>query len=920
MSKHVLLEAPTFEHHPSGLGVGCDKPRISWRFRSSEDDSLRGQGWQQESYEVELARNAATQSFHIEGASSVLVPWPSSPLSSRERASVRVRSLGSAISPDGGGRFPDATQWSPWATVEAALLHRSDWQPAQMITSSVAPPPDGPLRPLRFRKAFDVSSGGGKISQARLYVTSHGVYETFINGVRVGDHAMAPGWTSYNHRLNYQIFDVTSLLVGGQTNIIAAEVAEGWFATRLIWGEGQRRVYGDKLALLAKLHVQFENDDTQVLVSDSTWGCKPSAIVSSEIYDGEIFDTLQEEEAWTSSASSDGWAAVKALPLPRTRLTAPDSPPVRVIESLLPTSIVKSRQGKVLIDFGQILTGKLCIRSLTKAAGHRVSFRHAEVLEDGELCVRPLRNAKSTDTIICSGEELRNWSPKYTFHGFRFVQVDGWSPEDDSGPLTADSITALVLHTDIRRTGTFRCSHQLVNQLHENAVWSMRGNFLSVPTDCPQRDERLGWTGDIQVFSPSASFLYDTAGMLGGWLEDVAAEQESDDAIVPQVVPVVLPTALKHVPQAVWGDAAVIVPWVLFRSSGDLEILRRQYHSMRSWLDQGIRRGTNGLWDPDLWQLGDWLDPTAPPEDPGNGRTDGGLVADAYLVHVTSLMSKIASLVDRSDDASRYAGDHARLKAEFQKQYISPAGLVVCDTQTALALVIVFDLYQGENQKAAIAQRLSRQVRYAQFRIATGFAGTPIITHALAETGQVQLAYRMLLGRRCPSWLYAVTMGATTIWERWDSMLPDGSINPGEMTSFNHYALGSVVNWLHDSVGGIRPLEAGWKKFVVKPVPGGTIDEAETTYESPYGRIRCAWTIQDGKSFQLSISVPPNSSAVVILPEKNGPRNDQAKADDAGILCHSGEYTFACEYVAPGPWPPKPLMTGFREPEDEDIE
>ncbi|EKG16231.1 Bacterial alpha-L-rhamnosidase [Macrophomina phaseolina MS6] len=899
----VQLIDVRFEHHPDGFGIGTATPRLSWRFSHGKTPA---ENWQQSGYTVEISRQEGTQthSFHVESSESVLNPWPTKPLTSRERVSVRVRAFG-ASERDGHQPDPAPTEWSHWHVVEAGLLQRSDWT-GNFIVSPLEEPKDKPHRPVLFRKSFD--SPATKEARAWLYITSLGVYEAHINGRRVGDLQMTPGWTSYRHRLQYQVFDVTELIQEGK-NTIGVEVSEGWYAGRLTWGKGIRNFYGDKLATLVQLEIQTKDGVNQRIVSEESWKTHQSDLIMSELYDGEVYDARQHLQGWTSPTFIEGsnWKPSCILEFPNILLFAPDVAPVRVTQSVQSREIFRSRSGKTLVDFGQNLVGKVQIKLLHKPEGHTVKIRHAEVLEHGELGTRPLRNARAEDTVIFSNQPLKDWAPRFTFHGFRYVQLEGWSLDDDVPPST-ENIAALVMHSDLVRTGQFSCSNDLVNRLHENVVWSMRGNFLSIPTDCPQRDERLGWTGDIQVFSPTASYLYQSAGFLSNWMQDVAAEQGDMDGIVPLVVPDVLgTTSWPSVPQAVWDDVAILVPWVLYQWSGDVEIVRRQYSSMRVYLDTSIRRGDDGLWDPDLWQLGDWLDPNAPPREPGLARTDGTLVADAYLVYVTGIMAKISDAVERPQETVLYQKQHDDLKAVFADKYIAPSGLLVGDSQTALALALAFSLHGESNPKQVrtAADRLARLVRYSKFRVSTGFAGTPLVLHALSSTDHIQLAYRMLLEEQCPSWLYPVTMGATTIWERWDSMLPDGSINPGEMTSFNHYALGSVANWLHTVVGGIRPLEPGWKKFLVSPVPGGTLTNAEVKFESPYGLVEAKWKLDDGHTrFVLRLNVPPNTTALLVLPGQ--------KAEE-GVWIGSGSHVREASFKAPGNWPPKAMYTQFQE-------
>ncbi|KAF4637234.1 hypothetical protein G7Y89_g850 [Cudoniella acicularis] len=853
--------------------------------------------WEQSSYDIEIAPTTgdggeppASNTFHVKSLESVLVPWPGSTLPSREAACVRVRSYSLAGVPTG---------WSPWSKVETALLEEKEWRAKFITAGSRFQAIGDTLRPVKFVKSFSLPTGKS-VTKARLYITSLGVYEASINGSQVGDHVLAPGWTSYKHRLSYQTFDVTQLLHEGEDNIMLVEVGEGWYAGRLGFRGGRRYIYDDELAAMAQLEVYFDTRNIWSLCTDQSWKCMASAIVKSELYDGEVYDMREETTDWNTLSGE-----VRVLPDPTSKLIGLDAPPVRITGKVEPTDIFTSKSGKIIIDFGQNLVGVVQVRSLHTPLGHKVSLVHAEALENGELALRPLRFAKCTDSIISSGQKLEGWYPKFTFHGFRYVQVNGWF----GTPLKAD-FTALVLHTDMRRRGWFACSDPLVNRLHENIVWSMRGNFLSIPTDCPQRDERLGWTGDIQVFCPTATFLYDTVGMLSSWLDDLSSEQLAEDNIlgIPGlVIPDVLPKERKRMPQAIWHDVIVLTPWDLYTASGDSTILSRQFLSMSAWVDKTIRRGPDGLCDPKVWQLGDWLDPAAPPEEPGRGRTDGTFVADAYLVHVTSTLAAVCRILGLVDEAARYESEAAKLKETFQHKYITPYGLLANNTQTAVSLALRFSLYPGRNpeQLVVAATSLGRLVRDSKFRIATGFAGTPVICHALTQTGQTQLAYRMLLEKHCPSWLYPVTMGATTVWERWDSMLPDGTINPGEMTSFNHYALGAVAGWLYDTVGGISS-EDGWRTVQVCPKPGGSIWNANVSFEGPYGLVKSSWSIEGGV-FRLEILIPPNSKAVVVLPGKQiDERNDKATS----IVVGSGVHAFSSNYEA-GQWPPELTQETF---------
>jgi alpha-L-rhamnosidase len=874
----IEIHSLTFEHHRDSLGIGEATPRLSWKFKGDSKN------WVQSSYHIEISSAALDasnpQTFHVDSCASVLVPWPTAPLRSRQRVTVRVRAHGS----DGG----ESTSWSEPATVEVGLLFSKDWTAALVEAPRILALNDS-IRPSLFRKAFKIDK---KVASARIYMTTHGIYEAHLNGTRIGDHVFAPGWTSYNHQLNYQTYDVTKLLREG-VNVIVVEVGEGWFCTRLGFGGGQRNIYADQLALLFQLEVQLQDGKSISVNSDKTWRTGNGPILASEIYDGEIYDASLVEN-WHSTTFNDrSWPLAKLLKFPTAQLLASKGPPVRRLETVKPQKIFKSPTGKTIVDFGQNLVGWAQVR-VSGTKGDTIDLTHTEVLEDGECATRPLRDCKAKDTLILSGKCIQ-WEPKFTFHGFRYAQVEGW-PSGSREP-SFDDISAVVLHTDMERTGFFECSNSMINKLHENIRWGMRGNFLSIPTDCPQRDERLGWTGDIQIFSPTANFLYNTAGMLSGWLQDLAAEQLSDYNGVP---PLVCPNVIKDPfpkTQAAWADVVVILPFDLYNAFGDRKILLDQYHSMKTWISKALPRGPNGLWDPNTHQLGDWLDPAAPPDEPGNGRTDPHLVANAYLIRITDIIAKVSKILDLHDDHTHYTTEAVKIRKAFQDEYITPAGRLAPDTMTSLSLALCYNLFRTPHEGTYAATRLAKLVRSSSFKIATGFVGTPLILPALTAAGYPQLAYRMLHETKCPSWLYPLTMGATTMWERWDSMLPDGRVNPGSMTSFNHYALGSVGAWLHGSVGGLQAGEAGWRRVVVRPVPGGEVTWARCVFEGPYGRVRCEWKVQEG-TFWASVEVPPNSTAEVLLPGKDG------------WVVGSGIHEFEMKYVEPE-WPPTAQVDPF---------
>src|SRR5579863_2081046 len=658
------------------------------------------------------------------------------------------------------------------------------------FVSPVARPPQGGQSPL-LRQEFELTAAP---TAATLRVTALGVYEVFINGVRASDETLAPGWTSYPRRLTYRTIDVGPILRPGK-NVIGAALADGWFRGRLGFHGGKSEIYGHDLALLAEIEVvDGSGQSTVTIATDRGWLSAPGPFLSASLYDGESFDARLAPDTWLEPGfDTAGWTPVREVAYDMAALVPATAPPIRATGELAPVEWWTNPDGAVIVDFGQNIAGRLRIR-VRGDAGDVVTLRHAEVLDGRTLCTRPLRDATATDRYTLRGAEAETWEPRFTYHGFRYAEITGWRGEFDP-----QDVSAVVIHCDMERIGWFECSNELLNRLHANAVWSMRGNAVSIPTDCPQRDERLGWTGDVQVFAPAAAYLYDVRGFLGSWLADLAAEQHADGSVnhlVPDVMGLLPDVPFGPKGAAGWGDAAVLVPWALYMSYGELEILKTQYDSMRGWVDYvASRAGDRHLWLGDF-QFGDWLDPSAPAERPERGQTDPDLVANAYFAQAARVMSLAADALGRADDASRYARISEAVARAFRERYLIDGGRLSSDSQAAYCLALEFDLLQDPAERDAAAARLAELVRESNHTIRTGFLATPVICDALAGNGFVDDAYSLLLQEECPSWLYQVCQGATTIWERWDSMLPDGSVNPGDMTSFNHFAFGAVIDWL----------------------------------------------------------------------------------------------------------------------------
>jgi alpha-L-rhamnosidase len=729
-----------------------------------------------------------------------------------------------------------------------------NWQ-ARMIASDN----DFDGAPL-LRREFTLEEGHGAVTGATLTLSALGVVEAWLNGRPVSEDLLTPGWSSYEWRLRYATYDVTDLV--DSTSVLGFALGNGWFRGRLGWS-GRSAFYGEELGAFAQLEAVFEDGTKQVVSTDDSWSAGPSAVLANDLYDGETIDARLRDASWMRPGfTGENWVGVHALDFDTEILTPYIGPRVSRWNELPVREITTSPTGKTLVDFGQNLVGWVRVR-VHGPEGSEVSIKHAEVLEGGELGTRPLRTALATDRYILSGGD-DEFEPTFTFHGFRYAEITGWP-----GELKPEDLTAVAIGSELERTGTFRTSDPMLNQFHENVVWGMRGNFVDVPTDCPQRDERLGWTGDIAAFAPTAAFLYDVDAFLSDWLRDLSLEQEHHDGIIGYVIPDVLKYLEKpgSFPEtestAIWSDAGVWVPWTLYQAYGDEEVLRHQFGSMTAHVRR-VRSllSPNGLWDTGF-QFGDWLDPDAPPEDPAKAKADTGVVATACAFHSATIVAETAKILGLEAEHAEFAEFAAKLRAAFNEHYVDN-GRVLSDCTTVYALAIVFDLLDADDEIAAGA-RLAELTEEAGYRISTGFAGTPFITDALTKTGHLDDAYKLLLERECPSWLYPVTMGATTIWERWDSMLPDGSINPGEMTSFNHYALGAVADWMHRVVGGISPLAPGYSKVLIAPQPGGGLTEAETALETRHGRLAVRWVVS-GDQLTVEADVPASVEGVLRLP------------------------------------------------------
>jgi alpha-L-rhamnosidase len=713
--------------------------------------------------------------------------------------------------------------------------------------------------PMLFRHEFVARAA---VSRAWLEATALGIYELSLNGTKVGDQYFAPGLTSYEHQIQYQTYDVTSLL--GRENDIRVTVGGGWAVGAFNY-KRTSKITADRQAFLAELHIEYTDGTREVIATGPEWSVAIGGrYTMAEWYDGETFDSRVDEDALP-------WRPADVTrPRKSPRLIAQYGPPVREQQVMTPVSRVTSPSGETVYDFGQNFAGVIRAR-IDGRDGEVVVFRHAEVLVGGELFVKSLRTAKATATYVCNAG-AQTYSPRLTYMGFRYVGLSGIDPE-------RVELEAIVLHSDLAETGEFACSEPLLNQLNEAIRWGARSNFVDIPTDCPQRDERQGWTGDLAVFATTASYNFDTSRFYGKWLRDLSAEQSRGGGI-----PMVVPRAGDSWPvmaTACWGDAAVLVPWAEYLARGDLTLLRRQYATMTRFLRAAkwwaglfsLRPSRRLIWR-FPFQFGDWAAP-------GLGVRDwlkrGKWMATPYFANSCGIVARIADLLGEKEDAEHYRDLQRRIVAAYRRELTDGAGTITNGFQTAYVLPLHFGMTEGDETRAMSAH-LSRLIAEADGHLATGFPGTPYLLFALSDSGRVDEAYDLLMQTDCPSWLYMIVAGGTTIWERWDALRPDGTVNTDElsgagskesnggMVSFNHYAAGAVGDWLYRRVAGIEPIEGGYRRFRVAPVLGGGLTSAVGRVLTPYGQAAADWSLE-GDQFTLRVDVPVSTTCEIHLPD-----------------------------------------------------
>lgn len=841
---------------PEGiLAVGREPLRLTWSVSPARA------ALEQLAYEIQAS---ATPGFDallattgvVRGADQVAVPAPGDPMQSREVRFLRVR-ISTAIG---------WTAWSPVLRVEAGLLETTDWV-AQAVTLPDDPGAERQAPSPILRREFEIPA---EVLNGRLYVTSLGLHQITINGRRISDQLLAPGWTTYRHRLLADTYDVTSLLSAG-ANVIAAVLGDGWYRGRLGWDpKGDRCRYGRELGLIAQLELELVDGTTRRIATDASWRASTGEVRSADLYDGAVIDLRERKDGWELPGyDASDWRRVALVPFDPSLIEPRLAPPVRAVE-VFPVVPVPARNGSLLLDGGQNIAGFVRLKVQGKR-GDRITIRHAEVLEpDGSLHTRSLRSAKATDIYTLADDEEIQLEPVFTFHGFRYAEIDS-----DATILGAEFV---AISSDTPRRGRFECSDQILNRFHENVVWSQRDNFVSVPTDCPQRDERLGWTGDAQAFATTACVLFDSQAFWANWLRDLALDQHAELG-VSTVVPDVVLSGEPRYGRAGWADAATIVPWAVYEANGDPHILRSQLDSMTRWVDSlCARQEPDGLLGSSM-QFGDWLDPDAPSHKPWEAKTNPDYLANAFFAHSARLVADAASVLGDRELDSGYRALADRVAAATWARWADQA----VTTQTGCAVALQFRV-APEPERGAVAATLARLVRAAAGRVATGFLGTPLVLPALADAGFVDEAYLMLLRGEVPSWLYQVGQGATTVWERWDAIRPDGSIHPGTMTttldmpeseaggahmlSFNHYAYGAVIDWVYRHVAGLAPDTRwpGYRRVVFAPKPAVGIDWARASVDTAFGTAAIAWRIGVAGDLSVDVELPFGTSGLFVAP------------------------------------------------------
>ncbi len=835
---HSLTVGDGFE---TPIGFHDATPTFSWKLPPGVA--------KQTAYRIEVrGEGVQWDSGWVESDQSVFVPYGGEPLGARQQLAWRVDYR------DEKGRAPG---WSKPSPVELGLLSASDWKAKWIRPDQASDLRNEPVAYLR--REFPVTA---KVEKARLYVTARGLFEVHLNGAKVGSDAFTPGWTSYSNRIDTLTYDVTQQLAKGG-NAIGVMLGTGWYAGRLGWMH-EKGLFGRHPELLMQLEIVYRDGTRQTVLSDEQWRATfDGPIRGSSIYDGETYDARREMPGWDRVGFDDSaWGKVRANPeLGAARLTPKPFPTVKVTEELRPVAVTEPSPGRFVFDLGQNMVGWVGL-SLPGVKDQTVQIRFAEMLNpDGTIYTTNYRSAKSTDRYTAAKTGTFHWQPTFTFHGFRYVEVSGLA--EGTKPKKS-AVKGLALRSGIPKIGKFESSHQKLNRLQSNISWGQRGNFLEVPTDCPQRDERLGWTGDAQAFCSTAMFNHDCLAFFKSWLGSMR-----DDQLPAGQIPHVIPDVLHQGGSPGWMDAATIIPWEVYQRTGDQEVLADNYSMMEKLVGYYRSRAKNDL-IPKMGGFGDWLQPHAKGT---SGDTPRELLGTAFYAQASRILAGTAGLLGKPDDAKKYQAEAEAVSAAFGKHYFGADGRLqnAPETQTAYILALHFKLVPPDLVTQAEANLL-RLIDEAGGHLRTGFLGTPYLAQVLDKAGRPEVAYSLLFKETYPSWFYSINQGATTMWERWDSYTKEKGFHPEGMNSFNHYAYGAIGQWMYERVAGLAPDPAhpGYKHFFVRPMMGGPLTSARAELETAYGKASCGWKLA-GKTVQLEVEVPPNTTATIEFPNGRKP-------------------------------------------------
>lgn len=784
-------------------------------------------------------------------------------------------------------------------SIETGAWAKANLTDGIVETVKPAPAGSGALPATMVRKTFRIDR---PIKRATAYASALGLYELSLNGERVGEELLAPEWTSYRQRVHYQVHDVTSLLQEGE-NVVAAQLGEGWFAGRLmIVG---RFAYGTHPRFLLQVEIEYADGQTQMIVSDDSWRCNTEGPIRfAGIYDGEVYDARQEYAGWDQPGfDASSWQPASCFDLDSRRLVWQRNEPIQVVKELTPIAMTQPQPGVYVFDLGQNMVGWCRVQGVG-TAGQTVRLRHAEMLnDDGTLYRANLRGAAQEDRYTPRVSGTFSYEPRFTYHGFRFVELTGLAE-----PPSPRAVTGRVFHSTSPIVGHFECSDASLNQLMQNVLWTQRGNLMSSPNDCPQRDERFGWMGDIQSFSQTASFNMDMAAFFGKFAQDIRDDQ-ADDGRFPDFAPHPGDPNKSFSGTPAWGDAGTIIPWCAYQNYADQRLLRDHFDSACRWVDYIHAANPDLVWtngrhaDYNDWLNGDWVKQAGWPTK--GGSVPNEVFATAFFAHSAELVSKMASVLGREEDARRYGALFQRIKVVFNERFVQPDARIEGDTQGGYAVALSFNLLPDELRPKA-AKHLVENIHSYGNHLSTGIQTTHRAMLELTRNGYSDVAWQLLTDRTFPSWLYMIDNGATTIWERWDGYVKGRGFQDAGMNSFNHWAFGAVGEWMWRHVVGLNPDEAqpGWKHFVIAPRPGGGVTWAKGEYQSIRGRIQCDWKLADGR-FMLRAEVPPNTRATVHLPTHDASAitesgksvaPDRAAEDEAVLEVGSGTYEFAAPF------------------------